>query len=178
MLGFPGGNLTYYLPPTITPIASVSTTTPYPFSFIQTVIIIAFSVTFSGTITGTDTFTCTIYKNGFATGLSITLNNLSPSTVDINNIGVTTTIANVYPVLILDDVNSDDQFASGTQSANVVGQTSGVNGRNDFGGTSRITNIIYPDLVRDSGAVIYLENLAPFQLSNTSHETIKLVIKF
>ena len=96
----------------------------------------------------------------------------------INNIGVTTTIANVYPVLILDDVNSDTQFASGTQSANVVGQTSGVNGRNDFGGTSRITNIIYPDLVRDSGAVIYLENLAPFQLSNTSHETIKLVIKF
>jgi hypothetical protein len=89
MLGFPGGNLTYYLPPTITPIASVSTTTPYPFSFIQPVVIIAFSVTFSGTITGTDTLSCTIYKNGFATGLSITLNNLSPQTLDLITVGVT-----------------------------------------------------------------------------------------
>jgi hypothetical protein len=91
LLGFPGGNLTYYLPPGIIPIASISNTTSYPFLFIQTIIVFSISVTFSGTINLGDGLTFSIYKNGIITGLSIALTSVSPSTVDITNVGITFT---------------------------------------------------------------------------------------
>jgi len=89
LLGFPGGNLTYYLPPGTIPIASVSNTTSYPFTFIQIIIIFSIYVTFSGTINIGDSLTFTIYKNNIITGLSITLTSLSPSTVTLESIGIT-----------------------------------------------------------------------------------------
>jgi hypothetical protein len=89
LLGFPGGNLTYYLPPGIIPIASVSTITPYTFTFIQTIIIFSISVTFSGTINLGDSIIFSIYKNNVITGLTITLTSISSSTVNLDNVGVT-----------------------------------------------------------------------------------------
>jgi hypothetical protein len=89
LLGFPGGNLTYYLPPTITPIASVSTTTPYVYSYIATYVAFAINITFSGSIAVGETVTFSIYKNNVLTPLTITLNDLSPSSVTLTGFGVT-----------------------------------------------------------------------------------------
>lgn len=89
LLGFPGGGLTYYLPPGIQSTAIVSTTVPYPFTFIQKLIVIGISITFTGTINFPDTVTFAVYKNGVATGLSITLSSVSPQTVDLDTVGVT-----------------------------------------------------------------------------------------
>ena len=91
----------------------------------------------------------------------------------INNLGVTAEVSNVYPVLVLDDIQGP-KFQAGVLSSNVVGITSGAIGKcllND-------NNILYPDLVRDSGSVTYIENVAPFTLTNTSQESVKLIIKF
>jgi len=88
ILGFPGGNLTYYLPPTVSPVASISTTIPYPFNFITDIIIFSISVNFSGTVSGSDTITFTIYKNNVATGLSIVIDSTSPNSVTYTAIGV------------------------------------------------------------------------------------------
>jgi hypothetical protein len=91
----------------------------------------------------------------------------------INNLGITATVSNVFPVLVLNDVGAENQFTSGVLSSNIVGQTSNTIGR------CIESNVIkYPDLIRDSGTVIYTENIEPFELSNTSKEVIKIVIKF
>lgn len=91
----------------------------------------------------------------------------------INNLSVSANVANVFPALVLNDISSENQFQSGVLSSNIVGQTSGAKGK-----CIEDDVILYPDLVRDSGTVIYMENLEPFEVSNTSKETIKLVIKF
>lgn len=91
----------------------------------------------------------------------------------INNLATTATVSNVFPVLILSDISSENQFQSGVLSSNVVGQTSDAKGR-----CIEDDVILYPDLIRNSGTVIYMENIEPFELSNTSKEVIKLVIKF
>jgi hypothetical protein len=98
----------------------------------------------------------------------------APGQVIINNLNVGATIGNSYPVLVLDDVAGTGNFQSGATSANVVGQTSGAIGRFTLLGQV----IVYPDLVRNSGTVMYLENIEPFTISNTSKENIRLVIKF
>jgi hypothetical protein len=88
LLGFPGGNLTYYLPPGVIPIASVSTVSPYTVQFMESLVVFAISIGFTGVINNPDTVTFAIYKNSAATGLSITLNSLSPSYVSLTNVGV------------------------------------------------------------------------------------------
>ena len=88
-----------------------------------------------------------------------------------NTIGSTAEIAATYPVLILNDVFGD--FSTGVLSGNVVGSITGTTGRCD-----NLNVIQYPDLVRDSGTVMYLENLAPFTLSNISQESISLLLSF
>jgi len=89
ILGFPGGNLTYYLPPGITPIASVSTASPYLFTFIDPVVAFGLSITYLGTINNPDTVTFAIYKNGVATGLTYTLTSVSGPTGIVKGVGVT-----------------------------------------------------------------------------------------
>jgi hypothetical protein len=89
MIGFPGGNMTYYLPPTITPVASVSIITPYDFRMLETVCIYTMDITYSGTINFPDTVTFAIYKNGLATPLSITLTSTSAGYAKLDNVGVT-----------------------------------------------------------------------------------------
>jgi hypothetical protein len=96
ILGNPAGNTIYYLPPSIVPVVSASTTTPYTFKFVDTQCIFAIAISFSGTFAAGEAAILTIYKNGVATGLSITLNNLSPPDVLKDNVGVTFTPADVF----------------------------------------------------------------------------------
>ena len=91
----------------------------------------------------------------------------------LNNLGATADCSNVFPALVLVDIDPENKFQTGPLSANIVGLTSESLGR------SEISNlIVFPDLVRDSGTVIYMENMAPFELSNTSREDVKVIIKF
>jgi hypothetical protein len=88
----------------------------------------------------------------------------------LNNVDIAATITDVYPVLILSDVKGN-KFQQGTYI--IVGDQSGAVGRNQVAST-----IIYPELVRDSGSVVYFENIAPITKSSTSKEKINLIIKF
>jgi len=88
-----------------------------------------------------------------------------------NGLGSTATISSVYPVLILSDVSDVNNFQAGSNA--IIGQTSGASGTcNNY---LLITN---PDLVRDSGKMIYVESFTPVTRSTTSKEEVKLIIKF
>lgn len=88
-----------------------------------------------------------------------------------NGLGSTATISAVYPVLVLNDVSDVNNFQAGSNA--IIGQTSGAAGIcNNY---LLITN---PDLVRDSGKMIYTESFTPVTRSATSIEEVKLVIKF
>jgi hypothetical protein len=92
----------------------------------------------------------------------------------INTLNIGATVSNVYNVLVLSDVLGSGIFSSGSLSGNIVGSNTGTQGRCSLSGV-----IKYPDLVLNTGEVIYLENISsPFQLSNTSKETVQIVIKF
>lgn len=113
----------------------------------------------------------------FANSTYLRLTNASGPFYDndevLNNLGATADCSNVFPVLVLVDIDPENEFQTGPLSANIVGLTSETLGR------CEISNlIVFPDLVRDSGTVLYMENVPPFELSNTSREDVKLVIKF
>jgi hypothetical protein len=97
--------------------------------------------------------------------------NFSNGDVINNTIGASAVITGSYPVLILCDVNGF--FDSGILSGNLVGQDSGHYARCDISDV-----IVYPDIVKNSGKVSYLENVQPFDLSNTSQEIINVIVKF
>lgn len=81
----------------------------------------------------------------------------------------TGTISSVYPVLILNNVRKN-----WINSNNVIsGSNSAASGFSNIANT-----IIYPDLVRNSGDVIYIENITPASVNVGSTEAISLVIKF
>jgi hypothetical protein len=88
-----------------------------------------------------------------------------------NGLGSTATISQVLPVLVLSDVSDVNNFQAGPN--NIIGQISGASGT-----CNNHLLIRQPDLVRDSGSVIYLESFAPVTRSATSKEEVKLVIKF
>jgi hypothetical protein len=96
-----------------------------------------------------------------------------PNDTIINNLGITATVANVFPALVLSNIRGPNKFQSGPLSTEIKGADSGAVAKNLMPKT-----ILYPDLVRNSGAVIYLENILPFTLSNTSQENVRLIIKF
>lgn len=89
----------------------------------------------------------------------------------INNLNIGADIVNVYSVLVLNDVSPVANFQTGQYVIN--GQTSKAVGRNLLSNT-----ISYPELVRNSGSVIYLENIAPLTRANTTKEQVNLIIKF
>lgn len=91
----------------------------------------------------------------------------------LNNLGATAECSNVFPVLVLVDIDTENKFQSGPLTANIVGMNSGSLARSELPNL-----IVFPDLVRDSGTVLYMENVPPFELSNSSREDVKLVIKF
>jgi len=73
----------------------------------------------------------------------------------------------------MDDVSNGNRFSAGPLAGDYIGQTSGAICKNIINNT-----IVYPDLMRDTGKVIYLENISPFSVNSTSRENIKVVIKF
>lgn len=81
------------------------------------------------------------------------------------------TVSQVLQVLVLNDVNGANRFQAG--SNNIVGQTSGA-----IGQVNSYSLITYPELVRESGKVVYMENISPVTRSRSSKEEFKLVIKF
>jgi hypothetical protein len=89
----------------------------------------------------------------------------------INNVNIGADISSVYSVIVMNDVNGNNAFQTGTYP--IVGSQSSAVGRNQITGT-----ILYPELVRDTGSVIYIENIAPITRSATAKEQINLVIKF
>ena len=113
IFGFPGGNLTYYLPPTIVPIASVSTTTPYNFTFIDPTIVFGLNISYSGTIVLGDSITFAIYKNGVLTSLQVTLTSVSGTIISLKNVGITFLSEDIIDArLILVGSPSVGQFTS------------------------------------------------------------------
>jgi hypothetical protein len=88
-----------------------------------------------------------------------------------STINATATVGNVFPVLVLNNIDGD--WSSGVLSGNITGSNTGAVGRCDT-----FNVILYPDLVRNSGQVMYFENLAPFTLSNTSQERVSLIMAF
>lgn len=87
----------------------------------------------------------------------------------INNLGLTSSVSNTFSVLLLNNVLNN--FT--TSNNLIIGQTS-----NSIGVSSFANTITYPDLIRNTGTVIYTENINPFTRSNTSKEQFNLVIKF
>jgi hypothetical protein len=88
-----------------------------------------------------------------------------------NGLGSTATINNVFPVLVLSDVSDVNNFQAGSNV--IIGNTSGA-----LATCNNYLLIKNPDLVRDSGKLIYSESFAPVTRSAGTKEEIKLVIKF
>jgi hypothetical protein len=87
------------------------------------------------------------------------------------------TIGYVYPVLTISE--NKTQFADGNNFV-YIQQTKYANGYPCSGVTgyhSNANTITRPDLTRDSGDLIYIENTGPITRSKTSREEIRLVIK-
>jgi len=130
-----------------------------------------------------DTFTNNIntvsgYITGIANSTYLRLSGVSgkPSINDVitSGSGANATLTHVYDVIILDNV-SGNKFQSGplTSATYIVGKTSNAYGQSLLNNT-----IIYPDLVRGTGDVIYLNNITPFTVNATSKEDVKIVISF
>lgn len=101
-------------------------------------------------------------------------------TIESSDGSRSSTINNVYTVIVLDDVNSftnsnTTNFVGKFQTGSnpIVGQNSGA-----VGISNAVNAIKYPDFKRESGQVIYLENLSKFDRTPTSTEQLKIVIKF
>ena len=100
----------------------------------------------------------------------------------ITNFGATksSTINNIYSVLVLTDVqginsNNTTPFLGKFQIGEyaITGDTSGAEAS-----VTLTDSVKYPDFVRNSGKVIYLENLSKFDKTSTSTEQVKIIVKF
>jgi hypothetical protein len=133
----------------------------------------------SGTFSNGDVVTT---SNGGGSGYAIFANStylkltamngtMHPSDTISNGIGASGTVSNVYQVLLLSDINGPNKFQTGLNT---------IRGNNSlaYGISVYDNSIMYPDIVRESGKVLYMENLSPFERSNTSKEEVSLVIKF
>jgi hypothetical protein len=94
----------------------------------------------------------------------------SGSTIN-NGLSSNAVISNTFPVLVLNDVSDTTNFQSGSNT--IIGQTSGA-----LGYCNNASLIKYPELVRDTGKLIYSESFAPVTRTTDSREEFKLVIKF
>jgi hypothetical protein len=80
------------------------------------------------------------------------------------------TISSVFPVIVVSDVL--DLFNVGEEYI-IVGANSGALGLDLIPGT-----LIYPDLSKNTGDILYVNDMQPFTLSLTSKELFKLVLSF
>ena len=131
--------------------------------------------TFSIGDTLTNSNTSANAKVVFANSTYLRLTGISNTTLfSVNNqvvtgLGANATIQSIYRVLILSDVSRASKFTVGNNS--IEGQNSGATGI-----VSSVTN---PDIVRESGRVIYSESSnTVINRSINSTEEIRLVIKF
>jgi hypothetical protein len=114
-----------------------------------------------------------IFANTTYLKLSTVSQGLSFGSTNIinNGLGSTATVTGVYPVLVLSDVSDVNNFQAGSNA--IIGEITKASATcNNY---LLITN---PDLVRDSGKMIYSESFTPVTRSATSVEEVKLVIKF
>ena len=116
--------------------------------------------------------TC-IFANSTHIKLTAVSQNLSfvPLNTINNGLGSTAVISSVLPVLVLSDVSDETNFQAGANA--IVGQTTGT-----YGTCNNYLLVTNPELVRESGKLIYSESFAPVTRSPLNKEEIKLVIKF
>jgi hypothetical protein len=116
--------------------------------------------------------TC-IFANSTHIKLTAVSQNLSfvPLNTINNGLGSTAVISSVLPVLVLSDVSDETNFQAGANA--IVGQTTGA-----YGTCNNYLLVTNPELVRESGKLIYSESFAPVTRSPLNKEEIKLVIKF
>ena len=136
--------------------------------------------TSNGIVIGQTITDTTTNANGictFANNTYIKLTNISQTLsfgtghVINNGSSVTATISSVLPVLVLNNISDVNNFQAGSNA--IIGQTSKASATcNNY---LFITN---PDLVRDTGKLIYSESFTPVTRSATTKEEFKLVIKF
>ena len=88
-----------------------------------------------------------------------------------NGLGSNAVISQVRSVLVLSDVNGSNKFQAAVN--NITGQNSGA-----VGVCTQSDLITYPNLIRESGEVIYIENVEPVTRTRSSQEQFRLVIKF
>lgn len=136
--------------------------------------------TSNGIVIGQTITDTTTNANGictFANNTYIKLTNISQALsfgtghVINNGSSVTANISFVLPVLVLNNISDVNNFQAGSNA--IIGQTSKASATcNNY---LFITN---PDLVRDTGKLIYSESFTPVTRSATTKEEFKLVIKF
>lgn len=64
----------------------------------------------------------------------------------------------------------------GTFNTSDINDDFSISGTN--GATANVNAIVYPDLKKNSGEILYIENVEPIQRSSTTSETIKLNVSF
>ena len=84
--------------------------------------------------------------------------------------GATGTVSAVNKVLMLADT---DGILAESTSNYIIGISSGA-----VGYAENPNTIVKPNLVRDTGSVLYIENVSPVTRTDISTESVKLVIKF
>jgi hypothetical protein len=90
---------------------------------------------------------------------------------NIKVISANATITAIYPVIVLSDLLNEYPFQ--VSSSNLVtGNTSGAQGYISIANT-----VSYPDLVRNTGEVLYLNTVAPFTLTPNTTQTFSLTLK-
>lgn len=87
-----------------------------------------------------------------------------------NTSGANATVSSVKEVIVLADL--DGVLSESTNNV-IVGLTSNAQGY-----ASNPNTIVKPMLVRDTGSVLYIENISPVTRTDTSRESVNLVIKF
>ena len=125
-----------------------------------------------------------INTNIFYLQLSNVIGNFAVGATINNKLGVTNaTITSIQPVILLrnvkgkkseDGVSTKFDYGKNNKLVGSISKAYGVN-RND---DTFYKTIIYPDLVRNSGKVVYIENVSPIERSADSVEKINLIIKF
>lgn len=104
------------------------------------------------------------------TGVSGTFSNTGNTIIVGQTSSTTSTVQRAYPVLVVSDI--DGPWA--TNEVNYIfGLTSGATGFVALANT-----IILPELVRDSGDVLYIENREYIERTPTTSETVRLLIRF
>lgn len=91
--------------------------------------------------------------------------------------GASAAVTNVYPVLVLSNVS--ENFAQGNSSI-YLKQTKFANGATStgvIGYNNNANTVVFPDLIRNTGEILYIENMQPVTRSKTSKESFRLIIK-